>query len=190
VPSTPRAVTRRTAVGGLVAAAATTLSGCHATGVDRRPRATLTPLPSRRPGVDPDVALAAVVLRHERAMLARVRATADRHPTLADTLAGARAAHRAHVDLLVKAVPDETSSASPSAAEPASPTTGAAVPRVPERAAAALSALARAEERLSLTGRRSSFAAESGAFARVLASMAAAASQQGVHLVAAAQEGR
>jgi hypothetical protein len=42
----------------------------------------------------------------------------------------------------------------------------------------ALTALARQEDRLSLSGRRSAFDARSGAFARVLASMAAASAQQ------------
>jgi len=42
----------------------------------------------------------------------------------------------------------------------------------------ALAELARAEEELSLLDKRSAFAAQSGAFARVLASMAAAAAQQ------------
>jgi hypothetical protein len=52
---------------------------------------------------------------------------------------------------------------------------------------AALAALAREEDRVALLGRRSAFTAESGAFARVLASMAAAASQQSVTLAAAAR---
>jgi hypothetical protein len=59
---------------------------------------------------------------------------------------------------------------------------------VPPKAGAALAALARAEQRLSQVGRRSAFAAESGAFARVLASMAAAATQQSTQLAAAARD--
>jgi len=48
--------------------------------------------------------------------------------------------------------------------------------------------LADQEDRLSLVGRRSAFAAQSGAFARVLASMSASAAQHAVALADA--EGR
>jgi hypothetical protein len=48
-----------------------------------------------------------------------------------------------------------------------------------------LRAIARREDELSLVDKRSAFAAESGAFARVLASMAASAAQQAVVLRAA-----
>jgi hypothetical protein len=54
----------------------------------------------------------------------------------------------------------------------------------------ALSALASAEDGLALVGRRSAFAAQSGAFARVLASMAASAAQQAATLTAAAGASR
>jgi hypothetical protein len=135
------------------------------------------------------VLLAATVLAEERALLARLRATARRHPTLAADLAGARATHRAHVRLLATAVPKETPSPAPSAAATASPSpTPHGPPAVPPKAGAALAALARAEQRLSQVGRRSAFAAESGAFARVLASMAAAATQQSTQLAAAARD--
>ena len=114
-------------------------------------------------------------------MLERVAATARRHPTLAATLASTRAAHRAHVALLTKAVPDDTPFRSPSPGADGS----ARVPRKPTRA---LSALAAAERHLGDVGARSSLAARSGPFARVLASMSAAASQQSVRLDAAASE--
>ena len=150
---------------------------------------------SRAPGVDPDVTLAATVLADEQALLDRVLATLARHPHLETTLAGARSAHQAHVDLLQDAVPEDVATAgtdagslaafpsvSPSVEESPSAT------RVPGRAPVALGALARAEDRLALVGRRSSFAAQSGAFARILASMAAAAAQQATTLAAAARE--
>jgi hypothetical protein len=116
--------------------------------------------------VEPDVRLAATVLAREQAMLDRVIATGDRHPRLVGRLADARTAHRAHVRLLVKAVP-------PGAA----PTRTRRRPVVPRSPTAAIAAVARAEDRLAATGRRSALAAESGAFARVLGSMAAAAAQ-------------
>jgi hypothetical protein len=56
--------------------------------------------------------------------------------------------------------------------------------------AAALLALAAAEEHQSGSVRQDALAARSGAFARVLASMAAAAAQQSVHLRAAARDHR
>jgi hypothetical protein len=56
---------------------------------------------------------------------------------------------------------------------------------VPSDPARALRAIARREDELALVDKRSAFAAESGAFARVLASMAASAAQQAVVLRAA-----
>ena len=112
-------------------------------------------------------------------MLVRIHATVREHPTTREPLAATRATHQAHVKLLAGAVPD---SASPAAAP--SPKR----PKVPAKAGPALAAVASAEDALSLVGRRSAFDAESGAFARVLASMAAAATQQGFRLAALAKE--
>jgi hypothetical protein len=153
------------------------VAGCTSSD-DSRPSATRTAAPRTSPGTDPDVKIAATVLGKERALLERVAATARRHPSLAATLTGTRAAHRAHVALLTKAVPDDTPYHSPSPG-------GGRVPRKPARA---LSALAAAERRLGDVVARSSLAARSGPFARVLASMSAAASQQSVRLDAAAPE--
>ena len=196
----PAAVSRRTAVGGVAVLTAVVVSGCTPRGIDRRPRARASAPTS--PRTDPDVALAAAVLTDEQDMLDRVLATLRRHPRLEPLLAGARAAHQAHVDLLTDAVPERARSSSvpspsdgtspsvsPSVSPPVAPSAGAS-PRVPARAPAALAALADQEDRLALLGRRSAFTAESGAFARVLASMAAAASQQSVTLAAAAQDRR
>lgn len=189
MPPTPRplpgpvlgAVTRRVTLGGAAALTAVAVAGC----TDDAPRRTVTPPPTRRAGTDPDVLLAATVLADERAMLERVKATTRRHPTLKADLAGARAAHRAHVRLLARAVPKQTASPSPSASGTPSARPS---PGVPAKPGPALAALARAEDRLSHVGRRSAFAARSGAFARVLASMAAAATQQATQLSAAAQD--
>jgi hypothetical protein len=177
VPSNPR-LSRRTAVGGVAAAAVALVTGCTSSD-DSKPSATRTPSPSHSPGTDPDVKIAAAVLERERALLDRVAATARKHPRLAPELASARAAHRAHVALLTKAVPNDTPVRTPAPG---------AARRVPSRPGPALSALAAAETRLGDAGARSSLAARSGPFARVLASMAAAASQQSAHLTAAAAE--
>ena len=176
-------VTRRATLGGAAALTAVAVAGC----TDDAPRRTVTPPPTRRAGTDPDVLLAATVLADERAMLERVKATTRRHPTLKADLAGARAAHRAHVRLLAQAVPKQTASPSPSASASGTPSARPS-PGVPAKPGPALAALAQAEDRLSHVGRRSAFAARSGAFARVLASMAAAATQQATQLSAAAQD--
>lgn len=173
-------LTRRTAVGGAAAIGTAVVTGCTSSDADRKPR----PTPSKSADSDPDVALAATALADEQRLLDLVTATLDRHPALASVLSGARAVHRAHVDLLTEAVPDQPSaSASPSATPSATPST----PRVPARPAAALAALSRAEDGVSRSGRRNALAAQSGAFARVLASIAAAAAQQSVALADAAR---
>jgi hypothetical protein len=180
-------VTRRATLGGAAALAAVTVAGCTDDGSAGR---TIAPAPTRRAGTDPDVLLAASVLADERELLERVKATTRRHPALKGDLAGARAAHRAHVKLLARAVPKETASPSPSASPSAteSPTAPPRRAPVPAKPGPALAALARAEDGLSHRGRRSAFAARSGAFARVLASMAAAAAQQATELSSAAQD--
>jgi hypothetical protein len=191
-PLRDAALARRTAVSGLVAAAAAVVTGCTPRGIDRRRRPT--PSPSPTPDEDPDVTLAATVLREEQRVLGVVLATLEQHPAEAATLAGARTAHQAHVDLLTDAVPHgkRTSTASPSEGDSPSEeaSVSAAPPAVPRRAGPALMAVAREEDRLSLLGRRSAFAAESGAFARVLGSMAAAAAQQSTTLSTTARDRR
>lgn len=198
MPTTPSDVrgglSRRTAM-GLAAAGVVVATGCTPSGVDRRAR----PQPSRSaepaPAQDPDVALAATVLTGEQAMLDRVLATARRHPGVAPALAEVETMHRAHVRLLTDAVPDDarsrasasaSASASAPSAAPSPAPSGSGSAAVPGRPGAALALLASEEQRLGRIGKRSAFAAESGAFARVLASMAAAAGQQAVALNAAA----
>lgn len=183
------ALTRRTAIGGAAAVGAAVVTGCTPSGIDRRSRKSAVAAPST-PDTDPDVALAATVLADEQAMLDRIAATVARHPGLDGRLAAARAAHQAHVDLLTKAVPKEarvSPSASPSqdaapSVSPSVPPSPTAAPAVPARPPRALAVLADQEDRLSLVGRRSAFAAQSGAFARVLASMSASAAQHAVAL--------
>jgi hypothetical protein len=165
----PPGVSRRTALGGFAALGAAVASGCTAEGPGH---------PGPTPGTaastpDPDVTLSSTVLVDEQAILDLLVATVDRHPLLAGRVAGARAGHHAHVVLLTEAVPKGAASDGP-AARHRHP--------VPDAPTAALAALAGAEDRLALLDRRSALAAESGALARVLASMAAAASQQAVWL--------
>ncbi|MDX6302941.1 MAG: hypothetical protein QOF53_4155 [Nocardioidaceae bacterium] len=180
---TPPPVSRRTALGGAVVAAGL-VAGCTAPGSDAPPRAAG---PRRE---DPDVALLSAVLASEQRLLDRVVATLRRHPDLPATqsaaLAGARTTHRAHVALLRAGAPSD----SPSPSVSASASSTATATPVPGRAAAALLALAGAEDDQSGSVRHAALAARSGAFARVLASMAAAAAQQAVHLRAGSKDRR
>lgn len=195
-------LTRRAA---LVTAVAVGVVGCTPPerGLDRRRREE-EPAPVE-PRVDPDVAAAAEVLAAQNAVLALVRATAERHPVLAERLAPVVAAHEAHTALLDDAVPEEATAApsptpspatSPGAAAsdgadgasdgeadagsdagsgaPDEEVTGSAVPRNPRRA---LRRLVLAEQDLATRTKQQAFKAQSGAFARVLGSMAASAAQ-------------
>ena len=178
-------LSRRVVLASAAVLTAGVVPGCT-TQVTEPPRRE-RPRSSGTPSGDPDIALASTVLADEEAMLRLVLATARRHPRLAGPLAGARAVHRAHVDLLSRAVPKGAATTSP--ASPGRPLTPRVhpVPKAPRRA---LEALARAEDHLGIRGRRSAVAAESGAFARLLASMAAAAEQQAVYLAGAANDRR
>lgn len=153
------------------------------------------PAATQGPRTDPDVALAATVLGAEQGLVDRVDATVAAHPRLEVALAGTREIHAAHVALLADAAPDgptpsPTASPSTEVTGSASPPGADPSPRVPRDPARALVALARHEDELSLADRRSAFAAESGAFARVLASMAAAAAQQSAALRSTEAPGR
>jgi hypothetical protein len=193
----PPTVTRRVAL----AAVAGSFAGAAACS----PNASNAPARRRagasrpaEPQVDPDVLLAATVLADEQRLLDLVDATLARYPGLTDVLTVAGAAHAAHVELLEEAAPDEPlPSASPTEpVEPADPSAtsssdpgAGAEPDVPRDRRRALLELARSEDDLALVDKRSAFAAESGAFARVLASMAASAAQQAT-LLREVAEGR
>lgn len=116
----------------------------------------------------PDVAVAVRAATLMRGAQAAVDDTAERHSQLATKLAGLRAAHRAHLHAVADAVPDGVDTSSG---------TGPAyvVPAGPARALTQLTATERSvhDELVGLALR-----AESGPFARLLGSMAAALSQQ------------
>lgn len=100
--------------------------------------------------------------------------TLSRHRDLRRTLPGLIEAHRAHVRLLAGAVPESADGDTPKNARRRI--------RVRKGGMAAVERLVVLERVLSTTAQRQSFAAESGAFARLLASMAAAAAQNAVVL--------
>lgn len=125
---------------------------------------------------DPDIAVAAEALAGELAALDTVQATLQRHAALAELLDPVRDAHQAHAALLAEAVPGEQPSEQPSEAP------GSTSSPVPRSRRAALRRLARAEAELSTGQKQRAFAAQSGAFARLLASMSASAGQYAVAL--------
>lgn len=182
-------LSRRAALAVLAAAVGGAVAGC--TPERQQPRARRQePV---EPQVDPDVAVAAEALADQRAMVELIEATQRRHRGLGELLAPALATHQAHVAMLKDAVPDDvpvspsgspSASASPSAS--GSPQPG---PHVPGDQARALARVVRAEQELRTSTKRLAFKAESGAFARVLGSMTAAAAQQAV-LLASSQAGR
>ena len=193
-PQPPRratALSRRAALLGVVGTATVGCSPYELQTQQRRP-ARPTASADERPEVDPDVALATTVVAAERVLLEQVDATVRRHPRLERVLAATRAVHDAHVALLEDAVPDEsdveqgdagaTEPPGPGTDPDADPEAEPTTPRVPRDAGRALRALATAEDELVLAAKQAAFAAQSGAFARVLASLAAAAAQQSATL--------
>jgi hypothetical protein len=188
-------VSRRSVLLGTVALGTAACTPYSLDEDQRRAGRAASPTPGPEPRTDPDVALAATVLAAEQDLLDRVERTLAAHPRLEPLLGTTRDGHAAHVDLLAEAAPKSpAASAAPSASALQSPS-GTAEPgedsgtHVPHDAGRAVRALARAEEALGAANRTSAFSAESGAFARVLAGMAAAAAQQSVVLRAASVPG-
>lgn len=190
VPTPAAALSRRVALAGLLAAAAAGVAGC--TGGEDRPgrrrrgrrsgdgrRAAARP-DDRSEDRDPDIALAEEALAGEQALLDAVTRTSARHHDLAELLRPVADAHRAHVELLAEAAPDHSPDPSPVPSPAAAP--GAEQFHVPARSALALRRLSRMEDDLATSGKQHAFAAQSGAFARLLASMAASAAQHTVVL--------
>lgn len=182
-PISPLALSRRVAVLAGVSVLAT---ACTPYSLDLGAEKSASPRRSRSPRTDPDVGLAAAVVAAEQALVNLIDATLEAHPKLSRVLDSTRAVHEAHVTLLADAAP-------PGAAANNSPSPGIAEApadrRIPRNADRALRALVADEEQLSLADKQSSFAAQSGSFARVLASMAAAAAQQAERLRSASVPG-
>jgi len=130
-----------------------------------------------------------MALADEQSALDAVEATAARHRDLAELLAPVIAAHSEHVRLLAEAAPATPAPAAEAGAA-ASPSSSPSAPdeqdprrhRVPREPQAALTSISATEQDLSTSIKRHAFVAQSGAFARLLASMAASAAQQAVVL--------
>lgn len=145
-------------------AGAALLTGCS---LNNPLDSSRTPAAEATRDLAPDVAVAVDAVTLVRGAQAAARSTAQRHAALAPRLAGLLAAHQAHLDALVHAVPDGVDTSAPG--------TAYVVPPGPK---AALTRLTAAEQGLhgSLTGL--ALRAQSGPFARLLGAMAASVSQQ------------
>jgi hypothetical protein len=147
--------------GVLGGVAAMSVSACSS-GTDTTAKDSATPA-----GLAPDVAVATSALAEIRAMREAVSATLSRYPASRSVLASLVTLHKAHEATLVDAVPGHASAS----AKPAP----YAVPHKREKA---LATLARREQRLHDTLDGLALRAQSGQFARLLASMGAALHQR------------
>ncbi len=162
-----RPLSRRTTLGSALAAPIV-LAACD---IDPPPRAEPTSPASPEPPEDSEL-VAAVVTALVRAQ-GVLDAAGESAPGLAPRLAPVVAAHAAHLDVLVGAVPDsEVATATPSS--------------LPSRPAAALAAVQRSEQRLLREVRAGCLEARSGDLARVLASVATSTSQHAAALATGA----
>ena len=160
-PTATSRLSRRTVVtGALGGVAAGALSACSNDDTATRP-------PRSPAGLAPDVAVATTALAEIRAVHAAVSATLARFPASRSTLAPLVGVHRAHEATLVDAVPDRASTT----AKPARYV-------VPRKRDKALTRLAAREQRLHDTLDALALRAQSGQFARLLASMGAAVHQR------------
>lgn len=192
-------LTRRTALVAAAAALGGVASGCTPVGTGQRAGERETRPAPVVPEVDPDVAIATVALQGQRAVIDLVEATVTRHPRLEELLAPVLTTHRAHAALLDEAVPEEGPAASPTPSVSASPgapsgpaapeTSGARRTPVPRRRDRALEAVVEAERALTTATKQHAFQAQSGSFARLLGSMAAAAAQNAAVLGTGAVRG-
>jgi len=159
-----RGLSRRSALGLGIAVVGVSAGGCAVNNPLTEER---TPAARATRDLDPDVAVAVAGVTLVRGALAAVTATGQSHPALGGRLAGLVAMHQAHLSALVDAVPHgvDTSATGPAYV-------------VPPRPAAALAGVGTVEHSVhdGLVGL--AMRAQSGPFARLLGSMAAAVSQQ------------
>ena len=165
MPSRP---TRRSVLAAALSVPAATAAGCT--------------LPGQEPGkgtareagdVDPDVALLEQVSETAGEVVALYEGVIDEHHSLRRDLRPLLAAHRAHVDALGQAAPDEAHGGQ--AGRRGTPPTKA--PHVPRRPVQAVQRLQTTERQTSERLLEATRQAESGGFARLLASMSASSAQ-------------
>lgn len=163
-----------TGVAGFVASTALVTSGCDTDeGLD---------LPGLPPlGEEPDHDRVLDGLRDETAVLDQVRQVRRRHQELRRPLAATVTVHRAHIELLGRAVDGADEDSEEDAAEPGPG-------RVPADPAKAVAQLVRLERSLAEQHVATAMRSRSGVLARVVATMSAAAAQQAVVLAPLAVE--
>lgn len=155
-------MSRRTVLAGFVGGAALlSAAGCSD---DAKPG---TRAPDSPAGLTPDVAVATTALAEIRAVREAVTATLRRFPTTRSTIGSLVALHQKHEATLVDAVPARASTSAAPAPY--------AVPRNRDRAVKALEVH---EQKLHDTLDGLALRAQSGQFARLLASMGAALHQR------------
>jgi hypothetical protein len=156
------ATSRRSLIVGTVGIAALLASGCsveNPTTADKSPRSVAK--------LAPDVAIATRALAEIRAVRAAVSRTISKHPPSRPQLAPVVQMHSAHEKTLVDAVPER-----------ARPKASPAPYVVPHKRAVALRKLEGREQRLHAELAGLALRAESGDFARLLASMGAGINQR------------
>ena len=156
------ATSRRSLIAGTVGVAALMVSGCSAenpTSTDKAPKSVAK--------LAPDVAVATRALAEIRAVRAAVSRTISKHPPSRPALAPLVQMHTAHAETLVEAVPERARTE----ANPAPYV-------VPRKRAIALRKLEAREQRLHEQLAGLALRAESGDFARLLASMGAGITQR------------
>ena len=152
---------RSVVVAGFGAIAGVVLAGCS------NEPAKGSRKPAAPAGLAPDVNVATKALAEIEAVRLAVGHTLKRFPEARGTLAPLMALHRTHEATLVDAVPER-----------ARPSSSPAPYRVPRRQAKALASVAAREQRLHDTLDTLALRAQSGQFARLLASMGTALHQR------------
>lgn len=149
---------------GLGGAGALALAGCAD---EAEPRPTGPQASAGPAGLAPDVGVATTALSEIEAVRVAVSATVRRFPAVRPQVGGLVALHQAHEATLVEAVPQR-----------ARPSAGPAPYVVPRDRDKALAKLAARERRLHESLGGLALKAQSGQFARLLASMGAAVDQR------------
>lgn len=170
----PRRLSRRTTVAAAAGAFLTAgITACTSDAADRG-GGTGRRVATVDADEDPDTRLLAAALASIDEVVAVLTAVRRREPTLHPSLDPLLRLHAAHRDVLTEAAPQ-------------APTPGTDRPRVPRGSGPALAVVEQRERALATRLAAAAVGAESGTFARVLASMAAGVEQHlDVHLVGAA----
>lgn len=183
---TPPRATRRALLAGVGAAAlAGPLAACDVPGPTRRTSTDGRPDASGNTSADPDARHVSTAVGEAESLLAFVLAVGSAHPTLTATTAPLAECHRRHLDVLGARTPTPSSAptspvspspvpTSPVPTSPPSGVDGTPTPlQVPKGAGRALRQVLAREQAHAATLGAAALAAESGALARLMASMAA-----------------